>query len=645
MTLQPEDFWSFYEWLMRPEHFLESALLHGIVLIVLAIVLGLIIGYMISAGRYGPGEGFYAVARVVRDLLRFDLPGTSPRRVLALARLAFKEAIRKKVLYVVGLFVVLLLLAGWFLNPESDDPARLYISFVLTATNYLILALALFISAFSLPADIKSKTIYTIVTKPVRPTEIVLGRMVGFVGVGTCMLVPMGLASYIFATRGLRHTHLEVVEVTQTKEGEHYYEGETDFVRSHSHTFSLMPPPEDYVQPDSSREVVAVGLTNMVRGHQHVVSRFDDGEYEIGPPIGAFRARVPSYGDIQFYNRVGDPKDDGIDVGAERLDEGYGSQGWSRVIGVTGGKRRIQHGYVEGGTLGMVEFTFGKVTPDRYPSVIPIDLSLRAYRSWKGDIESGIRGSLTLKHPELSIETDPIEFIIQEYQVAELEVPLQMEGTDGDVTRVLDVFEDIVDENGRMKVVIRCLDRSQYLGVTRSGVYLRPSETSFELNMAKAYFSIWLQMTMVIAFGVMFSTFLSGPVALVATFVCVLLGFTAEQVYDTRHYIDANINRGGGPIESLVRLLNQDAMTTELDVDKLASVVIKKVDAGIIYSMDAIVTALPNLPKMVSTAEYAASGFDIFGALLMRHTVGTMGYCLLAFLVSYFFLKSREIAA
>ncbi|MEM9586127.1 MAG: ABC transporter permease, partial [Planctomycetota bacterium] len=190
MNLQPEDFWSFSQWLLRPDNFLESGAMKGIVLLVLAIALGLIVGYIISAARYGAGEGFYAVARAVRDFFRFDLPGLSPSRIAALARLAFKEAIRRRVLFVVGLFVVVLLLAGWFLNPQSDDPARLYISFVLTGTNYVILALALFLSAFSLPNDIKNKTIYTIVTKPVRAIEIVLGRLIGFVGVGTLMLVP-----------------------------------------------------------------------------------------------------------------------------------------------------------------------------------------------------------------------------------------------------------------------------------------------------------------------------------------------------------------------------------------------------------------------------------------------------------------------
>ncbi len=632
MTLQPEDFWSYYEWLMRPNAFLESAFLQGVVLFVLAILLGLLVGYIVSATRYGPSEGFYAVARAIRDLIRFDLPGTSISRIFALARLAFKEAIRRKVLFVVGLFLVVLLLAGWYLNPESDDPARLYISFVLTATNYLILALALFISAFSLPADIKSKTIYTIVTKPVRATEIVLGRMVGFVAVGTLMLVPMGLASYVFVTRGLSHTHLEVTDVQEDASGR--LVGETDFVRNHKHTFSI--------DPDSGGR----GLTDVVRGHRHVVTRTESGEFVIGDPLGDLRARVPSYGEVQFYDRSGNAKQEGVDIGAERIAEGgYGSAGISRVIGLSRGSRKITHGYVEGGTLGAAEFLFSNVTPEVYPDGIPIDLSMRAYRSYKGNIEAGLRGSITLQHPTNKVESNPIPFVVDEYEVDEQTLDLEIEGTDNNETRMLNVFEDLVDDQNRIKVVIRCLDRNQYLGVTKSSVYLRPAENSFEWNLTKAYLSIWLQMTMVVAFGVMFSTFLSGPVAMVATFVCVLLGFSAEQIYDTRHFIDEGIERGGGPIESMVRLLKQDAMTTQLDVETLTAQVIKTVDAGIVYSLDAIATALPNLPKMVGTAEYAASGFDIFGALLLRHATATAGYVILAFMISYFFLKSREIAA
>jgi hypothetical protein len=634
MTLQPDDFWSFSEWLLRPGAFLESALLTGIVLIVLAIILGLLVAYVISAARYGPGEGFYAVARAIRDFLTVDLPGTSPSRIFALARLAFKEAIRRKVLFVIGLFVVILLLAGWFLNPDSDDPARLYISFVLTATNYLVLALALFISAFSLPQDIENRTIYTIVTKPVRATEIVLGRMLGFVAVGTVMLVPMGLASYLFVTRGLDHSHEEVVQADRV---DGVVTGKTDFVRKHSHTFTI-------------DEGETQGLTNFVRGHRHVVTDNGDGTFSIGNPTGQLRARVPDYGDIQFYDRSGVKKESGIDVGAERLAGGYGSAGISRLIGVAKGTRKLEHSYVEGGTLGMAEFTFDNVTKNRFPDGIEVDLSIRAYRSYKGDIETGIRGSLTMKNPETGFELDPIEFTVEEYEIDEITLPVTYdwvipEGPDKGKVETRSVFDYLVSSDGEMQILLKCLDRSQYLGVTRSGLYLRPAESSFAWNLTKAYVSIWLQMTMIIAFGVMFSTFLSGPVAMVATAVCVLLGFSAESIYDTRHYIDSNIERGGGPIESLVRIVKQDAMTTQFDVEGAANKIIKSADAIIVYTMDAVATSLPNLPRMVGTAEYAASGIDIFGAVLARHLVATLGYCILAFIISYFFLKSREIAA
>ena len=108
----------------------------------------------------------------------------SPRRVSALAWLAVKESIRRRVVVAFAVFIVVLLFAGWFLDPGSTTRPRLYMSFVLTATSYLVLVLMLFLSVFSLPADLKSRTLHTVVTKPVRASEIVLGRMLGFHGAG-----------------------------------------------------------------------------------------------------------------------------------------------------------------------------------------------------------------------------------------------------------------------------------------------------------------------------------------------------------------------------------------------------------------------------------------------------------------------------
>src|SRR5258708_202206 len=163
--------------------------------------------FVIASLQYGPSEAFYYVARSIFSAVTEDLPRFSPRRTLAVARLAVQEAIRNKILVGFGIFLLLLLVAGMFLDVQNNNPSRVYLSFVLTSTNYLVLLMALLLSAFSLPNDIKNRTIYTVVTKPIRSSEIVLGRILGFAAVGTTMLVLMGVISYFFVTWSLYHNH------------------------------------------------------------------------------------------------------------------------------------------------------------------------------------------------------------------------------------------------------------------------------------------------------------------------------------------------------------------------------------------------------------------------------------------------------
>ena len=51
-----------------------------------------------------------------------------------------------------------------------------------------------------------------------------------------------------------------------------------------------------------------------------------------------------------------------------------------------------------------------------------------------------------MKHPSKEIESNPIPFIINEYEVDERTLPLVTQGTDNNKTRELNVFEDLVDE-------------------------------------------------------------------------------------------------------------------------------------------------------------------------------------------------------
>ena len=141
MRFKPDQFWSYFEWLFE-----QGGLFQGFLLTLVLAVLGFLVGYLVSLARSGPSEGFYAVAKVIREFFRVDLPRTSWRRIVAIGRLAFKEALRRRVLVIVAIFVVIIMFAGWFLDTESSNPARLYISFVVTATNYMVLLLALFLS-------------------------------------------------------------------------------------------------------------------------------------------------------------------------------------------------------------------------------------------------------------------------------------------------------------------------------------------------------------------------------------------------------------------------------------------------------------------------------------------------------------------
>ncbi len=188
-------------WLLGPGWF-QGSLYQWLLLLICLLTATFVVGWLVAALRGGPA---WATARSGQVLVEglCDLLRISPRRVWALAWLAVRESIRRKVVVVFVVFVIVVLFAGWFLNPGSDQPARLYIEVVLTATIYLVLGLALILSALSLPADIKDRTLHTVVTKPVRKVEIVLGRVLGFTLVGTALLAGMGTISYVFIVRGL----------------------------------------------------------------------------------------------------------------------------------------------------------------------------------------------------------------------------------------------------------------------------------------------------------------------------------------------------------------------------------------------------------------------------------------------------------
>ncbi|HEV2969010.1 MAG TPA: ABC transporter permease [Pirellulales bacterium] len=614
-------------------------------------LMGLILGFLIAAVRYGPlpaGDMIYRLlASAAVDLVRF-----SPRRVFALARLAVQESIRRRVWVALVVFGLILLFAGWFLNPSSSDPeqlasfevAKLYINFVLTATTYLVMLLALFLSAFSLPADIKNRTIYTVVTKPVRTGEIVLGRMLGFSAIGTALLVVMGAASYVFVSRTLDHTHeLTAADLTDapswlgTPGGKK--EGKTSFAHGHFHHVTL--------------DADGNGVTDAAQGHFHRVHAEKVGDqvrYVVGPPEDELVARVPIYVDA-------------ADPASFRFLDRSGKEG----KGINVGKEWTYRMFLDGGSPMSAIWTFKGITREAFPDgKLPLEMYLRVFRTFKGEIADekrgnrtvGILGSLVLRNPQQpTMKTVGKIFEVKDQMIDKQTLPAVMEREVEGQYKAIGLFKDtsskggehaddcLVSDDGRLEVILQCLSPSQYIGVARDDVYIKAADGSYTWNFCKGYFGIWIQMVLVVGFGVMFSTFLSGPVAMLGTLASIVLGFFTLDVSNLfKAVIEHNYKLvpGGGPIESLVRIFGQKTITLELE-PTLAVQVVQFMDKVIMTMMKAVVDVLPNFNDFSNT-QFVADGFDVpWNRLLEQATTG-FGFVLALFLAGHIFLRMRELA-
>jgi len=590
------------------------------------------IAWLVQTVLFGPlaaGDRVYhGAVGLVGDLRR-----VSWRRVTAMTRLAVQESLRKNVLVALGFFAVVLLFAGWFLDPTSVNPGRLYLGFILTSTNLLVCLVVLVLSAFSLPADIKAKAIQTVTTKPVRTIEIVLGRFLGFSAIGTASLLVMGLAGWAFVVRSVAHEHLisqedleDVVAADGSLAG---YRGRTSFRQGHRHWVELGPE--------------GSGRTDVAQGHRHAVRAREsaDGKrvFEVGPPEALLEARRPLRGRLTFRDRDGSPSAKGISVGAE----------W--------GYRQ----YIEGSTLAAAVWTFEGIDEREFPDGLPLEMIVRVFRTHKGDIEKGIGGSVRVRNPRTQVESAPFYFTAKEFTIDSLMIPRQVAvTTPGGGTRQVDLFAELVDRKpedggaaaaggggkGRIEVVLQCLVPAQYFGVAQADFYLLAGNGSFAFNYIKSCLGIWFSMLLVAAIGVTFSTFLSGPVAVLATLSVLLIGQVREFVsrwYDSLVTGDATIVPGGGPIESLYRIITQTSITLELD-ETPAVLAMKAADTLLVSPMRLLAAVFPSLGSL-GTGEFVASGFDIPLDLIAEHSLETLGYVLPCIVLGALFLKAREVAS
>ena len=608
----------------RCAHFGESAFF--------VILAAAVISFFIAAFRYGPlpaGDLLYRT--VVGSVI--DLVQISPRRIWALTRLAIQEAMRRRVWVALVAFGVILMFAGWFLDPQTPAPGPLYVTFVLSWTTYLIVLLALFISAFSLPNDIKNRTIHTVVTKPVRSGEIVLGRILGlhdhrhrpFGRYGRLQLCVRravtrsharnSLGGYQPAAHGRRESGKNWGHKSWPKPHSRRDFESRRFARDR---FQIWPPPRNYYEDRRRR--------------QEAFHRRTAGRNVRGPCANLWGFAI--FGP----RRAAEPK--GV------------RQGRGKLGGINVGKESDYREFVEGGSLGAAIWTFDNIDEDAlFPDVppenrgLPLEMTIRVFRTYKGNIKQLIQGNLVLRNPETKLESAPIIFSIKDATLDSRFINRQLDkkgAAPGDPK--IDLFKDLVN-NGRLEVILQCPDPAQYLGMAPADLYIRAGDAPFILNFLKGYLGIWFQMVLVIAIGVMFSTFLSGSVAMLATLGCMIMGYFAGFVSDLFQGVIENNRKlmpGGGPVEAFIRLVTQKTITVPYD-ESLGIEVVYFIDKVFMRIIDAWTSLLPDFGSF-SNVNYLASGFNIPSDLILEQATRMAAYFIGAFLAGFIFLRLREVA-
>jgi ABC-type transport system involved in multi-copper enzyme maturation permease subunit len=516
-----------------------------------------------------------------------------PRRVWALAKLSFKEAIRRKVLWVFLSMLVVLLFASWFIQSNPTDQVRTYVQVVSLSMTILLLVVGALLASFGIPTDMKNQTIHTIVTKPVERFEIVLGRFLGYSALLTLVLIVVSAVSLVYVLRG--------------------------------------------VDPDAAYE--------------------------------SLKARETMYGNLEFEGTK-DPRQ-GVNVGKE----------WAYRSWINGPEPQQPTQYA------VWKFNDIKGFADR--KKLRCEFAFDVYRTTKGRINEGIFCTFFVhtwdyeparkqaydnerqkERQRPGADFDEIDDRLAEkygcYELATKEIrnlhtySLDIPGglfrhaaNPANPAPRLTFNSSIYGDRPPLTIKARCDSRTQYVGVARYDLFLRPDydfgltaqeaanrdRHRFMLNYAKGQTGIWFALVLVTALAVALSTYLSGLITFLATAAIFVGGMLREFI---RSIAEGATGIVGGPFESAYRLSQRDlgAPMDETSAMKLAGYS----DDVYRWLIRTFLNVLPDVDRFNFT-DFVAEGYNIGGGQLGVTALMVAAYVFLCALVGYYLIKWREIAS
>jgi hypothetical protein len=516
------------------------------------------------------------------------------RRIYALAKLSFTEAVRRRIVWVfLSILILYLFPARWFFQEKPEDELKSIVGVTTRGMNVLLVSVGLLLAAFSIPSDIKNLTIHTIVTKPVERFEIILGRFLGYLGLITGALVIMTAFGLLLINAG-----------------------------------------------NVSEEAAAESM----------------------------RSRVARYGDLSFKSQKASDFQ-GMDVGKEN--------GYRKYIAGRSSQRAV--------------WSFASI-PDRWgtENSVPLEFAFDVYRTTKGSEGTGIQVTFeVVSHtwdPDRRIDdptnpgaqirmedafnrdiqglsnvlpTDTAKWAkvdalaeqygryvfnnwqIFDYHTSALPVPggVFRNANKGTPVREGATKAEARQTPPRLQVRVRCESPSQFIGAARYDLYFLEAEGNFSFNYFKGAAGLWYRLVIALALSIACSTYLAGVLSFLTALMLFIGGFFLEFIQE----LARGANIGGGPLESLARLIKNDTATAELDPNPVVRV-LQGGDAAYRWLLRRVMNVIPDVDRY-GLSDYVAQGFSIGPDFLLINLITLTAYVLPWFVAAYYLMKAREIAA
>lgn len=113
-------------------------------------------------------------------------------RISVIARNVFLEVIRDRILYLIGLFAILMMLIGVLLpDVAAGTEDKILLDVGLAGINLLALVIAVFVGTGLINKEIEKKTVLVLIAKPISRFEFILGKHLGLAAVMAVLITSL----------------------------------------------------------------------------------------------------------------------------------------------------------------------------------------------------------------------------------------------------------------------------------------------------------------------------------------------------------------------------------------------------------------------------------------------------------------------